>query len=152
MKVNSTEFGSITIDGETYHHDVLIRLSGKIDKRKKKLSKKQFGTSHIMSLEEAEFVHEKGSELLVLGTGQNDNVRLSPEAAAFFARKGCEVLAEEDTTCCRHVQPGKRAEDWSFSRHMLSTCQRAQAQREPALDRRARGGGTPRRPLSSRRA
>jgi len=94
MKVNSTEFGSITIDGETYHHDVLIRLSGKIDKRKKKLSKKQFGTSHIMSLEEAEFVHEKGSELLVLGTGQNDNVRLSPEAAAFFARKGCEVLAE----------------------------------------------------------
>ncbi|HME70212.1 MAG TPA: MTH938/NDUFAF3 family protein [Myxococcota bacterium] len=94
MKVNSTEFGSITIDGETYHHDVLIRLSGKIEKRKKKLSKKQFGTSHIMSLEEAEFVQEKGSELLVLGTGQNDNVRLSPEAAAFFARKGCEVLAE----------------------------------------------------------
>jgi hypothetical protein len=94
MKVNSTEFGSITIDGETYHHDILVRLSGKIKKRKKKLSKRKFGTSHIMSLEEAEFVHEKGSELLILGTGQNDSVRLSPEAAAFFARKGCRVLAE----------------------------------------------------------
>jgi hypothetical protein len=93
MKVESTEFGSITIDGETYHHDVLIRMSGKIEKRKKKLSKRKFGTSHIISLEEAEFVYEKGSELLVLGTGQNDNVRLSPEAAALFARKGCKVLA-----------------------------------------------------------
>ena len=94
MRVKSTEFGSITIDDETYHHDILIRLSRKIEKRKKKLSKRKFGTSHIMSLEEAEFVHEKGSELLILGTGQNDSVRLSPEAAAFFAREGCEVLAE----------------------------------------------------------
>ena len=94
MRVDSSEFGSITIDGETYHHDVLIRLSGKVKKRKKELSKKIFGTSHIMSLDEAEFVYEKGSEVLVLGTGQNDNVRLSPEAAELFTRKGCEVLAE----------------------------------------------------------
>jgi len=93
VKVDSTEFGRITIDGETYHHDVLIRLSGKIEKRKKKLSNKIFGTSHIMSRKEAKFIYEKGSELLVLGTGQKDSVRLSPEAAAFFARKGCEVLA-----------------------------------------------------------
>jgi len=94
MKVDSTEFGSITIDGETYHHDVLIRLSGKIKRRKKELSKKIFGTSHMMSLDEAEFVYEKGSEMLVLGTGQHDNVRLSPEAAKFFTRKGCEVVAQ----------------------------------------------------------
>ena len=94
MKIDNTRFGSITIDGETYLHDVLVRLSGKIEKRKKKLSKKIFGTSHVMSRPEAEFVYEKGSDLLVLGTGQYDNVRLSPEAAEFFARKGCRVLAE----------------------------------------------------------
>jgi len=94
MKVEGTEFGSITIEGKTYPHDILIRLSGEIEKRKKRLSKKIFGTSHIMSLEEAEFVYEKGSELLILGTGQHDNVRLSPEAAEFFTRKRCEVLAE----------------------------------------------------------
>ena len=93
MKIEATEFGSITIDGETYPHDVLIRLSGKIRKRKKKLSKKHYGTSHILSLEEAEFIHEKGGEVLVVGTGQNGNLRLSPEAEAFFAHKGCAVLA-----------------------------------------------------------
>ena len=91
MKIDSTQFGSITVDGETYAHDVVVRLSGKVEKRKKKLSKKIFGTSHMMSLPEAEFVYEKGSDLLVLGTGQYDNVRLSPEAAKFFERKGCEV-------------------------------------------------------------
>jgi hypothetical protein len=70
MKIDSTQFGSITVDGETYAHDVVVRLSGKVEKRKKKLSKKIFGTSHVMSLPEAEFVYEKGSDLLVLGTGQ----------------------------------------------------------------------------------
>jgi len=94
MKIDSTDFGSITIDGRTYPHDVLIRISGKIEKRKKKLSKKIFGTSHILSLDEARFVYEKGSRLLVLGTGQGGNLRLSPEAADFFEHKGCEVLAK----------------------------------------------------------
>jgi hypothetical protein len=94
MKIDSTAFGSITIDGETYFHDVIIRLSGKAEKRKKKLSRKIFGTSHTMSLDEAEFIYEKGADLLILGTGQYDNLRLSPEAAQFFQRKDCKVLAE----------------------------------------------------------
>jgi len=94
MKINGTEFGSITIDKETYPYDVLIRLSGEIRKRKKRLSKERYGTSHIVSLEEAEFVHEKGSDLLIVGTGQDGNLHLSPEAAQFFARKECNVLAE----------------------------------------------------------
>jgi hypothetical protein len=94
MKIDGTEFGSITIDGETYAHDVLISLSGKIRKRKKKLSKKYYGTSHVMSLEEAEFIYEKGCRLLIVGTGQSGNLRLSPEAADFFAGKECAVLAE----------------------------------------------------------
>jgi hypothetical protein len=93
MIINGTEFGSITIDGRTYPHDVLIRLSGKIGKRKKKLSKKRYGTSHIMSREEAEFVCEKGCRLLVVGTGQDGNLHLSPEAAHYFAAKRCEVIA-----------------------------------------------------------
>jgi hypothetical protein len=94
MKIDGTEFGSITFDGETYPHDVLIRVSGEIKKRKKKLSKKHYGTSHNMSLEEAEFIYEKGCHLLIVGTGQNGNLRLSPEAAEFFAGKGCTVLTE----------------------------------------------------------
>jgi len=73
---------------------VIVRLSRKIEKRKKKLSKKIFDTSHIVSLDEAQFVYEKGADLLILGTGQYGNLRLSPEAAEFFQDKACKVLAQ----------------------------------------------------------
>jgi hypothetical protein len=36
--IDGTEFGRIAIAGELYEHDVVIRLSGKLKKRKKKLS------------------------------------------------------------------------------------------------------------------
>jgi hypothetical protein len=43
MEIEGTRFGSITIDRKTYEHDVVIRLSGEVIKRKKKLSKKYYG-------------------------------------------------------------------------------------------------------------
>jgi hypothetical protein len=70
MQTESTSFGDITIDGQTYDHDVIVQLNGDIVKRKKKLSKKLYGTSRVVSKDEAEFVFEKGSRLPVLGSGQ----------------------------------------------------------------------------------
>jgi hypothetical protein len=61
MEIEGTTFGTITIDGETYEHDVVIRLSGEVVRRKKKLSKKYYGTSHVLSKDEAKFVFEKGA-------------------------------------------------------------------------------------------
>ncbi len=94
MRIDQTAFGEITIDGKTYDHDVVIRLSGEIIKRKKKLSKRIYGTSHVMSKDEAKFIYEKGCKRLILGSGQHDNVRLSPEAEAYFADKDCEVVLQ----------------------------------------------------------
>ena len=94
MKINGTEFGRITIDGHDFDHDVVIHSSGKVIKRKKKLSKRKYGTSHTVSREEAEFIYEDGCEELILGTGQYDRVRLSEEAENFFKGKGCKVTLE----------------------------------------------------------
>src|SRR5262249_56106495 len=87
MEIGGTTFGTITIDGKNYEHDVIIRLSGEVVKRKKKLSKKYYGTSHVLSKDEAKFVFESGCEQLILGSGQMGNVHLSPEAEAYFAKK-----------------------------------------------------------------
>ena len=92
MKINGTTFGTITIDGKTYEHDVVVRLSGEVVKRKKRLSKKLYGTSHVLSKDEAKFLFEKGCDQVVIGSGQMGNVQLSPEAEAYFEAKGCEVL------------------------------------------------------------
>lgn len=70
MKLEGTEFGIITIDGKTHKHDVVIRMSGDIVKRKKKLSSKKYGTSHKISKKEAKFVYEEGCTTLFFGTGQ----------------------------------------------------------------------------------
>jgi hypothetical protein len=94
MEIKSTTFGAFTIDGKTYEHDVIIRLSGEVVKRKKKLSKKYYGTSHVLSKEEAKFIFERGCDELIVGSGQMGNVHLSPEAEAYFEKKDCKVLLQ----------------------------------------------------------
>lgn len=89
--IDQTSFGSITIEGTVFEHDVLIRLNGQVKKRKKKLSKAIYGSSHMLSLPEAEHVYEDGAKRLLIGTGQYDNVRLSDEAADYFKGKQCQV-------------------------------------------------------------
>ncbi len=89
--IEDTRFGSITIEGTVSEHDVIIRLNGQVEKRKKKLSKAIYGTSHVISLDEATHVHEKGAERLIIGSGQDGNVELSEEARDYFKRKECRV-------------------------------------------------------------
>lgn len=108
LKIDKTKFGSITIAGKTYEHDLIIRLSGAVEKRKKKLSKEIFGTSHTISLAEAEYIYEQGAEKLILGAGQYGMVNLSDEAAAFFQEQHClvEILPTPEAMVCWNEAKG----------------------------------------------
>ena len=90
-RIEGTEFGSITIGGKKIKNDVLIRLDGSVKKRKKKLSKRVYGTSHRISLAEAQHLFDAGARLLVVGAGQYGLVSLDEEAQGFFDRQGCQV-------------------------------------------------------------
>ena len=63
--IDQTDFGSITIEGLVFSYDVMILPNGEVKKRKKKLSKAIYGTSHILSLDEAKYVYEKVIERLI---------------------------------------------------------------------------------------
>ncbi|MFC1558779.1 Mth938-like domain-containing protein [candidate division KSB1 bacterium] len=89
--INDTTFGSITIEGKTFQHDVIISLNGDIKKRKKKLSKAIYGTSHVLSQDEAKFVYEKSAKQIIIGSGQNGILELSDEAKNFFKKKKCSI-------------------------------------------------------------
>lgn len=89
--IDETKFGSITIAGEIYEHDVVIHLSGKVKKRKKKLSKQKYGTSHKVSVEEAKHIFEPGAKQLIVGTGQSGCLEFSEEAMQFCQKNGCPV-------------------------------------------------------------
>lgn len=61
-------------------------------KRKKKLPKAVFGTSHTISKEEAADLFERNAEKVIVGTGQSGCAELSAEADAFFRQKECETV------------------------------------------------------------
>jgi len=93
-EIQETKFGSITMGGESFPYDVVILPDGDVRKRKKKLSKAVYGTSHTISLAEAQYVYEqaKRPKRLIIGTGQEGMVHLSPEAERYLDQKGCRVL------------------------------------------------------------
>ena len=88
-KIEDVWFGSITVEGTRYEHDVIIRLSGKVRKRHKELSKAIFGTSHIISLAEIQELYRERAERLIIGAGHDGVVHLSQEATAFLEAHGC---------------------------------------------------------------
>lgn len=93
--IHSTSFGSITIDNQTYDYDVIIRFNGEIKKRNKKLSKKVYGTSHTLSLEEAEYIYEDGIHKIIIGCGQYGALELSEKAEEFFRRNKVSIILKK---------------------------------------------------------
>ena len=89
--IDRATFGAITIAGTLYKRDVMIRLNGQVQKRKKKLSQSVYGTSHTISLAEAKHIYQQGAERLIIGAGQYGTVALSNEAADYFKHKKCHV-------------------------------------------------------------
>lgn len=90
-RIEDTWFGSITVEGKRYESDIIIRLSGKVRRRNKQLSKAVYGTSHTLSIDEVSDLYRKRAERLIVGTGFEGQVKLSKEAAAFLEKKGCRV-------------------------------------------------------------
>jgi hypothetical protein len=89
--IDGATFGSITVEGQRFDYDIVIDLDGVVTKRKKKLSKRLYGTSHVVSLDEARAILQQGATGLIVGTGHFDRVRLSDEAAAHLQTSGYRV-------------------------------------------------------------
>jgi hypothetical protein len=90
-KIGKTGFGYAEVGGARISHDFLIRLGGEVKKRKKKLSKAVYGTSHKISLEEAKHIYQDGAKHLIIGGGHFGRVELTPDAEGYFNKKKCVV-------------------------------------------------------------
>lgn len=86
-RIDGTAFGSITVSGRRYDHDVVIRLDGIVQRRCKAVS----GTSHELSSAEAERLVEGGAERVIVGSGQHGVLNVCEEASSCLAKKGCSV-------------------------------------------------------------
>ena len=77
-----TEFGWIEIGGTRYDHDIVIHTDGTVSKRKKKLSKPYAGEyGHTpLSAGELAFLDNERPAVVYIGTGQEGDLPLTPDA------------------------------------------------------------------------
>ncbi len=105
MVVTELSFGSITIDGETYHEDVVIK-NGLVKKRKKGESKKyrdMFGHTPLSADENIPWKCRH----LVVGTGHSSSLPVMKEVYDIALKKGVELLAMSTPEAVKHIyDPG----------------------------------------------
>lgn len=99
MKIEETSFGSITINGKKYNHDIVVLPHTK-EKRKKWITKEKHGTSHKFTREEmeeylSEVENPEQIEVVIVGTGQYDKLRLLAEAEKCLKGKGIRIVQRE---------------------------------------------------------
>lgn len=82
-KINSSAFGSITIDDVKYDHDVYILPSGKIEEREH---------GHIFTKEQIEHMLKENPNIVIIGKGVSGMASLSSDARAELENKGVEVI------------------------------------------------------------
>jgi hypothetical protein len=121
-RIDATAFGSITVNGTVFVHDVIIRPDGRVKKRKKKLSKAVYGTSHTISRQEARYLYQQAAsaDRLIVGSGQDGNVELSPEAAAYLKDRKCRRGAAANTQGDQRLEPDEGYGGGPVPRHLLS--------------------------------
>ncbi|MBN2154599.1 MAG: hypothetical protein JW776_00960 [Candidatus Lokiarchaeota archaeon] len=93
MIIDDTRFGSITIDGQLYSHDVYILPSGKTEKRNKKKSPRIHG-HRSLGVEEIKYLLSYEPEILFIGKGQTGVLPIQPEAEVLLESLDIEIHME----------------------------------------------------------
>ncbi|WP_048149085.1 Mth938-like domain-containing protein [Palaeococcus ferrophilus] len=88
--IEGVSFGRIVINGSVYEHDVVVYPSGRVERRKKWLSKEKHGTSHKLDPEELKEYLSEDFDVLVVGTGIYGMLSLLPESRELV--EGKEVV------------------------------------------------------------
>jgi hypothetical protein len=85
--INSTKFGSITIDGKIYNEEdnYIVSWDGKIIGL-------HTAERHAFGRSELEMILKKNPEMVIVGTGDSDLLRVSEEVRSLCRREGVELL------------------------------------------------------------
>ena len=79
--INEYKFGSITVNGKTYNHDVEVRWTGEILPWRRK-------ESHIIDVADVKRAIEQNPDTIIISTGESGIARVAEEAKKFILEKG----------------------------------------------------------------
>lgn len=101
VKAQLVAFGELRIEGERYERDVVID-AGRIRRRRKGASKSrrgEFGHTPLTSAEDIPW----GGRRLIVGTGADDALPISPDVYAEADRRGIRIDALPTRDACRQL-------------------------------------------------
>ena len=106
--IQSTRFGEVTIGDKTYTKDLYIYPDGTIKKRKKKLAKELYGTSHQLGPKELKKLCKKKPEIIIVGSGQQGALSLTKKGEAFLKKEGVKYKVLSTPDAVRSYNKEKR--------------------------------------------
>ena len=85
IKINSIEFGSITINGKKYNNDVILSYKGSVQKTETQLR-------HLISKKEFNLMLADGPEIILIGTGIEGDMQVSLDVQRLAEQRGIQIL------------------------------------------------------------
>lgn len=85
IKINSTEFGSITINNKKYSDDVMISY-------KESVKNVETEIRHLVSRKEFYLMLAEGPEIIVIGTGVEGGMQISSDVRELAKQRGIQIL------------------------------------------------------------
>ena len=92
-KIGEATFGEIAVGKKTHTGDIVIRVDGKVKKRKKDAVKERHGTSHVVDAKELRRVCRGGPEVVFVGSGHQGQMALNEEGQAFLSQRRIRLIA-----------------------------------------------------------
>lgn len=87
-RIEQVRFGAARVDGEEVPHDFYIRANGKLKERNKKPVRKRHGSSHVLDAEELAKVCKGEPQVVIIGAGFSNMVRLTEDAEQYLTSRG----------------------------------------------------------------
>jgi hypothetical protein len=85
VEIQESSFGSITIGGKRYDHDVWLLVDGSVEERK--------GGYHTFLEKETQALIQGEPEIIVVGTGTAGCVEIDPPAEQLARGKGIKIVS-----------------------------------------------------------
>lgn len=85
IKINSTEFGSVTINNKKYQHDVIITAEGEVQSIKTEVR-------HLISEKEFYLLLKGNPEIILIGSGQYNALRVDEKVKDLAHKKGVKII------------------------------------------------------------
>lgn len=85
IKINSTDFGSITVNNRKYDDDVIVSYKGSVQKVKTQLR-------HLVSKRELNLILAEDPEIIVIGTGTEGDMQISSDVRKWTEQRELQIF------------------------------------------------------------